>query len=546
MHNADIVRRLHMHGRCDCHQWEDVIQSAMSLPTYFPPATSVAADAGSHIGKVTLKRAETAFIEGYDDAVVKSNIHYPADAQPLRASHVSNVSQLESIAALIPASKRSDRLTAVPDSPMLSENTERIFQRAITGTESDIKALAEWANVHELEASAVRQRLRQQQHEFAALFEMVNAMSARALDLLSLQSYMLRTVSGRFVTARVMIVRRMRPEDRDFFCAASQGVKSAQFRLTHDSFLCRYAFERGTSFALADLPDPLPDVAEIATLRALGIDTAVPLLQEVDRTGAVLEGFLFIGPKLTRKPLARPDISFLDVLSKMFAICLRNENLYRRSIVDTLTGVFSRGHFDAQLSQELVRAASTKKSICLMMIDIDRFKLFNDSHGHQTGDMVLKELARVIVEQVRSVDLVARYGGEEFAIVCVEIDKTVAREVAERLRLAIRGMELSAPDGQKLNVTASFGIACFPEDAQDMTTLVQMADTALYKSKDEGRDRITMADGSAKKFKRPSSKIRHKNFMSSGSHRVPINLQMLRRKQDQTAKHAGDEERRGK
>ena len=133
-----------------------------------------------------------------------------------------------------------------------------------------------------------------------------------------------------------------------------------------------------------------------------------------------------------------------------------------------------------------------------MMLDVDHFKKFNDTHGHQVGDLVLKSLAKVLVEQVRNVDLVARYGGEE---VCdylqVEVDKNVVKEVAERLLNAVRAMEIVTPDGQLLHITASFGLACFPDDAQNATALVQMADMALYKSKDAGRDRITQANGNA-------------------------------------------------
>jgi diguanylate cyclase (GGDEF)-like protein len=220
---------------------------------------------------------------------------------------------------------------------------------------------------------------------------------------------------------------------------------------------------------------------------------AVPLLQEVDGKGAVLEGFLFLSGKLTRKPYRKGDIEYLDILAKMFAICLRNENLYRRSIVDTLTGVSSRGHFDAQLSQEIQRInASGQKGMCLLMLDVDHFKTFNDRYGHQTGDLVLQSLAKVLVEHVRNVDLVARYGGEEFAIILLEVDKAVALEVAQRLLNAVREMQIEAA-GQILTITASVGLACFPQDAGSVHELVHAADTALYRSKDAGRNCITVA-----------------------------------------------------
>ncbi len=447
--------------------------------------------------------------------------------------------------------------TTIPDTNRGSAECERLYQRALSGGPGEARALADWANVHEAENVLLRHRLRKQQHDFASLFELVSATSARALDVVSLQSYMLRTVLGHFATPRVMIVRRMRPEDRFFYCTASQGLKDIQFKLDLKSPVCRYAFERGSSFSLRELPNPMPAAPELETLRELGLDTAVPLLQEVDRTGAVLEGFVFIGQKLTHQPYSKSDVEFLDVSSKMFAICLRNENLYRRSIIDTLTGVSSRGHFDAQLSQELQRTAESEhNSLCLIMLDVDHFKRFNDTYGHQTGDQVLKSLAKVLIQQVRIVDLVARYGGEEFAIICVEIDKGVGKEVAGRLMNAVREMEIAAPDGTPLHVTASFGVACFPNDAQDMNTLIQMADKALYKSKDAGRNRVTMADPSFNLPPPPKAKKRRKvaepaetPLLKPSPSSVPIALELIQRKQAQSALiHAstGEIERRGK
>ena len=434
------------------------------------------------------------FIEGYDNAVVQTNIHIPADAQPVRATRPPNFAFLEGIANSPLASQSGLRLATVPEGSKYSAHTDALLHIAKTGKAADIEKLADWANLLETENDLVRVRLKKQQHDFASLFEMVSAMSARAMDVSALQSCMLRTVAGHFTTQRLMIVRRAKAGERHFQCTASQGLNNVQITIDMKSQLCRFAWERGAIFSLRELAEVCTDSPELEALQALDIETALPLFQEVDGAGAVLEGFLFIGPKLTRKPYNKHDIEFLEILSKMFAICLRNENLYRRSIVDTLTGVSSRGHFDAQLSQEFERAADTgNKNMCLIMLDVDHFKRFNDKYGHQTGDLVLKTLAQTLVRQIRNVDLVARYGGEEFAIICVEIDKKVGREVADRLMNAVRDMEVIAPDGTALRVTASFGIASYPEDATDMHTLIQLADKALYTSKDEGRNRLTMA-----------------------------------------------------
>ena len=387
----------------------------------------------------------------------------------------------------------SSRLSAVPASARASPQLNALCQRAANGAVEDVKRLAKWSSLMEHEAQMLRHRLRKQQHDFATLFEIVGQTSARALDVVSMQTYLLRTVSGHFATTQVLIMRRMRAEDRALVCSAAQGVRDTGQVFALDSALCLHAMERRYCFSLNDLARESPESPELTALNALGVDLVVPLVQEVEGSGAVLEGIILLGRRLSGQPYCEEDIEFLHILGKMLAICLRNEALYRRSIIDDLTGVASRGHFDAQLSQELNRiAAYGHRGLGLVMLDVDQFKHFNDTYGHQTGDRVLQELAKVLIEQVRNVDLVARYGGEEFAIILLEIERPVVLEVANRLRRAVEDMQVLSAQGQPLRVTASFGLACFPDDASEKSTLIQQADEALYISKAAGRNRVTM------------------------------------------------------
>ena len=382
----------------------------------------------------------------------------------------------------------------MPETAHLSAQTQRFFDRARTGDALEVKALANWASVHEAENELLRLRLRRQQHSFASLLEMVNATASRALDIRSLQNYMLRTVSGHFASTRVFIFRKSHPQDETFICLGVQGGATPGFKLHLDSSLSLHALGGAGSFSLRQLPDAIAVAPEIEQLLQLGIEIAVPLIQEADHMGVVLEGFIFIGPKLTQKPFTRIDIEFLDVLARLFAISLRNESLYRRSIVDTLTGVASRGHFDAQLAQEMARLGSAPgRQLSLVMLDVDHFKKINDTHGHQSGDIVLQALARTLQKGVRDEDLVARYGGEEFALILSGAPRDAAVEISERLLQAIRASNVRSAEGRDLRVTASIGIACYPENAQTAHGLIHLADAALYRSKDLGRDRITVA-----------------------------------------------------
>jgi len=216
-----------------------------------------------------------------------------------------------------------------------------------------------------------------------------------------------------------------------------------------------------------------------------------------------------VGPRLTGLPFSEADRDLLSVLGDMIAISIHNAQLYHRSIVDGLTKVFSRGHFDVHLFQEISRARryiqreenqlskdeGTNKYVSLAMVDIDFFKKFNDTYGHQVGDRVLRSVAGVLHDAVRNMDIVARYGGEEFALVFPETQKKDAMFIAERLRRAVSEIPISEETGDDAKITISLGVATFPGDAEDMRELVNRADVALYEAKNSGRNRVCGSTG---------------------------------------------------
>ena len=377
---------------------------------------------------------------------------------------------------------------------MQGDGLNALCVKAAGGSTEGARQLAEWAKQAEAETLGLRRRLRKQEHDFSTLFEIVGQTSARSLDLVSMQTYLLRTVSGHFTSPKLLIVRRHKAEDQVLTCAAVQGLREAKVSIPSDSALCAEAMNRRYGLFLSELPEGIQALPEVMALRALGLQLAVPLIQEVETTDAVLEGFLLLGPRLANRVYGGVDLEFLNTLGKMLAICLRNEALYRRSIIDDLTGVASRGHFEARLSQELNRIQIYgHRSLGLVMLDIDKFKTFNDRYGHQTGDRVLQEMSRVLVQQVRNVDLVARYGGEEFAIILLEIEHARVLDVAQRLRRAVEALRVSSLGGTDLHITVSIGAAVFPDDAKGKVELIQRADQSLYDAKDAGGNKVVMA-----------------------------------------------------
>jgi diguanylate cyclase (GGDEF)-like protein len=164
------------------------------------------------------------------------------------------------------------------------------------------------------------------------------------------------------------------------------------------------------------------------------------------------------------------------------------------AITDALTGLYNRRRLADVLKREWAVAKRYRNQLSCIMIDIDHFKAFNDRHGHDTGDAVLKEVAHALCESLREVDLASRYGGEEFAILLPQTDKKGAVTLAQRLQAAVRALAVPVGD-VKLRITASFGVAAGSDvQGENSDDLVRAADAALYEAKHQGRDRVVAYD----------------------------------------------------
>jgi diguanylate cyclase (GGDEF)-like protein len=161
------------------------------------------------------------------------------------------------------------------------------------------------------------------------------------------------------------------------------------------------------------------------------------------------------------------------------------------AFTDHLTGLANRRRFERQLEREVGRTLRYGHPFSVLMIDVDNFKNLNDSFGHDAGDDAIRRISRVLREGTRGIDLAARIGGEEFAVLLVETNQQGAIEVAERLRLGIRALELTSAT----RITASFGVAECPADAQTVPDILKAADVALYEAKRAGRDRVVGTPG---------------------------------------------------
>jgi diguanylate cyclase (GGDEF)-like protein len=185
------------------------------------------------------------------------------------------------------------------------------------------------------------------------------------------------------------------------------------------------------------------------------------------------------------------------VAESMLARDYSNETLLRFAFTDYLTGLKTRGYFEQQLDMELARAERRGTPIALLMIDIDHFKRLNDTHGHQAGDLVLRDVATILTRDLREIDTAARYGGEEFILLLPETDQQGAKLVAQRLRYAVEHANFftGTSSGEKEHVehiTISIGVALFPQEAHFKRDLIEASDAALYVAKAHGRNRVVL------------------------------------------------------
>jgi diguanylate cyclase (GGDEF)-like protein len=171
---------------------------------------------------------------------------------------------------------------------------------------------------------------------------------------------------------------------------------------------------------------------------------------------------------------------------------VRNDELQKLSITDSLTGLYNRAQLSQVLAKELARSQRHLHPFSILMIDIDHFKRFNDTHGHQAGDDMLRRVAEIIRSSLRASDVAARYGGEEFLILLTETEPEKALHFADRLRSEVEGIRSQ----DKKTATVSVGVASFPDDGDDVESIIREADVALYRCKRRGRNQVALASAS--------------------------------------------------
>ncbi|MFA6129562.1 MAG: diguanylate cyclase [Candidatus Omnitrophota bacterium] len=212
-------------------------------------------------------------------------------------------------------------------------------------------------------------------------------------------------------------------------------------------------------------------------------------LKAKDRVNGIIVADNFI----TNDPITKDDIRMLTMLANQAGLAIENSQLFEltaeRAHSDYLTNLWNHGYFQYLLQTELEKAKATKTKLSLVTIDIDNFKIYNDTLGHQAGDKILKDLAQLLRNQSRKMDHVCRYGGEEFSVILPQTDQKEAYMIAERLRVDIQKYPfLNEEIFPNKMLTVSLGIATFPENGQCPADLITVSDKSLYKAKNHGKN----------------------------------------------------------
>jgi diguanylate cyclase (GGDEF)-like protein len=305
---------------------------------------------------------------------------------------------------------------------------------------------------------------------------------------------------------RILIVDDC-PEDRAIYIRLLRGAAASSLRGFDYDFIESATGEEGLRLLADPRPDcvlldyQLPDLSGLEFLSALIKEGDDPYLPVVMLTGHGSEAIAVQALKggafdyLTKEELSE-DTLFHAVETAVEKSTLKKRirqqrvELERLARFDSLTGLFNRRSLMERLDQEVRRAARYGPPLCVIMADLDEFKLVNDFHGHIVGDRVLARTADIVRTTVRATDVAGRYGGEEFCIILPETDTEGTRWFAERLRVRVAEVVYRGELDKTFRVTCSLGVAALDSRQPTAEAILQSADRSLYRAKNSGRNRV--------------------------------------------------------
>lgn len=326
-------------------------------------------------------------------------------------------------------------------------------------------------------------------YDLKQLIEISKGMNS-TLEYNTLIDSILLTCMGQMQLLRAGIFLRKGIQFEDFtFHRNYKGFEidhSMEYELCRDSAIVQFIEKHFRCYSLSDLEAAVANDSSLEVLRMLDPQLIVPLMGK-----GKLNGIIILGDRINSLDFYEHEKEYLLNIASLAGIAINNAYLYEMATTDMMTKLKIHHYFQTILLEEFERSVKFSKPLSVIMADIDHFKEFNDTYGHSAGDKVIIDVARVIKESVRQIDIAARYGGEEFAIILPKADINVALIVAERIRETIENQKIYF-EGRELAVTISVGLTQLdPKTDKDKSEVIARADRALYISKRGGRNRVS-------------------------------------------------------
>lgn len=333
--------------------------------------------------------------------------------------------------------------------------------------------------------------LRKNIYGLHSLFEVSMDLSS-ILDLEGLVSSTLLTIVGQYSCKNALFMLNNKHDHNRLEVLNSKGFDNNLDNISIEKSdpMMQYFITHPQPVGLEDLKHKINTSPSFNELDRIGISLISPVLMKND-----VSGLICFGERVKQQSYEEREIQQISILTNIIAIAINNASLYRDveqlSYTDGMTDLHNFRYFELRLKEEVQRHNRTKAGLSLLILDVDYFKNFNDTMGHQAGDEVLRKLGIILKDTARENDIVARYGGEEFAVILPTVDREGALVLAERIRSNIESAHFEGehvqPSGK---ITVSIGEASLPEDSDNYEDLIRKADIALYAAKRSGRNKV--------------------------------------------------------